>query len=123
MTVLAEPTTRRVRESHLSRILDGRNSLGAMFMLPAAAILLLFLAYPLVLGLWLGMTDTKIGGAGRFIGLQNFVSLSKDTVFWLSVFNTTFYTVVASAMSRDDAPTSIVNSPPSSSQPRSAVDQ
>ena len=65
-------------------------------MLPAAAILLLFLAYPLGLGLWLGLTDTKIGGSGRFVGLANFVSLAKDTVFWLSVFNTTFYTVVAS---------------------------
>ncbi|WP_315835936.1 sugar ABC transporter permease [Bradyrhizobium prioriisuperbiae] len=96
MTVLAEPTVRRVRESQLSRMLDGRNTLGAMFMLPAAAILLLFLAYPLVLGLWLGMTDTKIGGAGRFIGWNNFSSLAKDTVFWLSVFNTTLYTVVAS---------------------------
>lgn len=96
MTVLAEPTVQRVRESQLSRMLDGRNALGTMFMLPAAAILLLFLAYPLVLGLWLGMTDTKIGGAGRFIGWDNFASLAKDSVFWLSVFNTTLYTVVAS---------------------------
>ena len=42
------------------------------------------------------MTDTKIGGAGRYIGFANFVSLSKDSVFWLSVFNTIFYTVTAS---------------------------
>jgi multiple sugar transport system permease protein len=69
-----------------------------MFMVPAIAILVLFLAYPLALGFWLGMTDTKIGGAGRFIGFQNFVSLSKDSVFWLSVFNTIFYTVAASAV-------------------------
>jgi multiple sugar transport system permease protein len=98
MTVLAEPTVRRAPASRLSRAFDGRNLLGAMFMLPAAAILLLFLAYPLGLGLWLGLTDTRIGGEGRFIGLENFRSLAKDTVFWLSVFNTTFYTVVASAI-------------------------
>ncbi|MFI4995282.1 MAG: carbohydrate ABC transporter permease [Hyphomicrobiales bacterium] len=67
-------------------------------MLPAAAVLLLFLAYPLVLGLWLGLTDTKIGGAGRFIGIANFVSLAKDSVFRLSVFNTALYTVVASVV-------------------------
>lgn len=75
---------------------DNRHFLGALFMLPAAAILLVFLAYPLGLGFWLGLTDTKIGEAGRFIGLGNFVSLAHDTVFWLVVFNTTFYTVVAS---------------------------
>ena len=36
-------------------------------MLPAAAILLVFLAYPLALGFWLGLTDTNAGraGAGR----------------------------------------------------------
>jgi multiple sugar transport system permease protein len=65
-------------------------------MVPAITILVLFLAYPLALGFWLGMTDTKIGGAGRYIGFGNFVSLSKDSVFWLSVFNTIFYTVAAS---------------------------
>ena len=67
-------------------------------MVPAAVILLVFLAYPLGLGFWLGATDTKIGQSGRFIGLANFVSLARDTVFWLSVFNTTLYTVVASAV-------------------------
>ena len=67
-------------------------------MIPAAVILLVFLAYPLGLGFWLGATDTKIGQSGRFIGLANFVSLARDTVFWLSIFNTTLYTVVASAV-------------------------
>ncbi len=79
-----------------SRILDERNLLGFIFMLPAAAILLVFLAYPLGLGFWLGLTDTPIGQRGRFIGLANFVSLAHDSVFWLSVFNTLFYTAVAS---------------------------
>ena len=79
-------------------MLDERNLMGALFMMPAAAFLLLFLAYPLVLGLWLGFTDTKIGGAGRFVGLANFVSLAKDSVFQLSIFNTVLYTVVASVV-------------------------
>jgi multiple sugar transport system permease protein len=67
-----------------------------VFMMPAALLLLVFLTYPLGLGLWLGMTDTPIGGAGRFIGFGNFVSLARDSVFWLVVFNTLLYTVVAS---------------------------
>jgi len=85
-----------VRSRRRARLLDERNVLGAIFMVPAAATLLLFLAYPLALGLWLGLTDTKIGGAGRFIGIANFISLAKDSVFQLSVFNTMLYTIVAS---------------------------
>jgi multiple sugar transport system permease protein len=77
-------------------VLDGRNSLGLLFMLPAAALLLVFLTYPLGLGVWLGFTDTRIGRDGVFIGLENYELLWTDTVFWLSVFNTILYTVVAS---------------------------
>ncbi|MBR0962742.1 sugar ABC transporter permease [Bradyrhizobium diazoefficiens] len=99
MAVMAEPVAVPARRSSLwTRAFESRHFLGAMFMVPAVAILILFLAYPLALGFWLGMTDTKIGGAGRFIGFQNFVSLAKDSVFWLSVFNTIFYTVTASAV-------------------------
>ena len=98
MAVLAEPVAQAARTSLWSRALESRNFLGVLFMLPALAILILFLAYPLALGFYLGTTDTKIGGAGRFIGLANFVSLAKDSVFWLSVFNTIFYTVTASVV-------------------------
>ena len=80
------------------RLLDDRNFLGVALIAPAAAFLLVFLAYPLGLGFWLGMTDASIGQPGRFIGLRNFVSLAHDSVFWLSVFNTLLYTVVASAL-------------------------
>jgi multiple sugar transport system permease protein len=80
------------------RLLDDRNVLGLLMIAPAAAFLLVFLAYPLGLGFWLGMTDATIGQPGRFIGFANFVSLAHDQIFWLSVFNTTFYTVVASAL-------------------------
>jgi multiple sugar transport system permease protein len=86
----------RRRRAAWSLIADGRNLMGVLFMIPAAGILIIFLAYPLGLGFWLGLTDTKVGEIGRYIGLSNFVSLAHDTVFWLAVFNTTLYTVVAS---------------------------
>ena len=44
------------------------------------------------------MTNATIGQPGRFVGLANFVSLAHDDIFWLSVFNTTVYTVVASVL-------------------------
>lgn len=82
--------------SLLARINNNANLLGPLFMLPAAIILLLFLTYPLGLGFWLGLTDTKIGRPGVFVGLANYISLFGDSVFWLVVFNTVFYTAVAS---------------------------
>jgi len=84
--------------SLLARAQNDRNVLGALFMLPAAALLLVFLTYPLGLGAWLGFTDTTIGRAGRFVGFENFASLFQDSVFWLSVWNTFLYTAVASAV-------------------------
>jgi len=82
----------------LERIGQSRGALGFLFMLPAAALLLLFLAYPLGLGVWLGFTDEKIGRPGIFIGIENYQYLWSDSVFWLSVFNTLLYTIVASAL-------------------------
>jgi multiple sugar transport system permease protein len=67
-------------------------------MLPAAALLLVFLTYPLGLGLWLGFTDARIGRAGHWVGVENFQSLFDDSLARLSLFNTLFYTVVASVV-------------------------
>ena len=80
------------------RLNADRNWLGLWFMLPAVAILLLFLAYPLGLGIWLSFTDTRIGRSGAFIGLENYEWLWDDGIFWLSVFNTLLYTGVASVI-------------------------
>jgi multiple sugar transport system permease protein len=82
----------------MKKLLNNRNFLGLAFMLPAAALLLVFLTYPLGLGTWLGFTDTKIGRAGHWIGFSNFEYLAGDSVARLSLFNTLFYTVVASVV-------------------------
>jgi len=80
-----------------SIVADSRDLLGWLFMVPAAALLLVFLLYPLGLGLWLGLTDANLGEPGKFVGFDNFATLFSDDVYWLSVFNTIVYTVVASA--------------------------
>jgi multiple sugar transport system permease protein len=78
--------------------LQSRGFLGFLFMLPAAIFLIVFLTYPLGLGVWLGFTDARIGRAGTYVGLENYESLWNDTLFWLVVFNTILYTVVASGV-------------------------
>ncbi len=80
------------------RIKVNREWLGFWFMLPAGAILILFLAYPLGLGVWLSFTDARIGRSGIFVGLENYEWLWGDNVFWLAVFNTLLYTTVASTI-------------------------
>src|SRR5437868_2968496 len=90
--------TTRPRTPSLQRLENSRLALGLLFLLPAAVLLLLFLTYPLGLGVWLGFTDERIGRSGIFIGLENYEFLWHDSVFWLSVFNTLLYTIVASVL-------------------------
>jgi multiple sugar transport system permease protein len=96
MAVQIQAASRTFAPRRRLQLGENRNFLGLLFMLPAGALLLVFLTYPLALGLWLGMTDARVGGSGNFIGFANFTSLARDSVFWLSVFNTSLYTVVAS---------------------------
>jgi multiple sugar transport system permease protein len=82
----------------LSRLQNSRNGLGLLFMLPATLLLVVFLTYPLGLGIWLGFTDTKVGREGMFVGLENYEFLWDDAVTRLALFNTLFYTFVASVL-------------------------
>ena len=96
------PSSIATQASHDTRAWDrlkvDRNWLGAWFMLPTAAFLILFLAYPLGLGVWLSFTDARIGRPGAFIGIENYEWLWDDSTFRLSVFNTMLYTAVASVI-------------------------
>src|SRR5512147_2765819 len=95
---LKPPARTTLREATAwDRLKTNNNWLSIWFMLPAAAFLILFLAYPLGLGVWISFTDARIGRSGAFIGLENYEWLWDDSVFWLSVFNTLLYTGVASA--------------------------
>ncbi len=80
------------------KLQNSRNGLGLVFMAPATVLLVLFLTYPLGLGVWLGFTDTKIGRGGEFIGLENYEFLWEDSVTRLALFNTLFYTFIASVL-------------------------
>jgi len=82
--------------SPLARLFESRHFLGLLFMLPAGVLLLLFLTYPLGLGVFLGFTDAKVGRPGEWIGTENYEFLVTDSVFRLSVWNTFLYTGIAS---------------------------
>jgi multiple sugar transport system permease protein len=82
----------------MGKLLNNRHFLGLLFMLPAGVLLLIFLTYPLGLGTWLGFTDTKVGRAGVWVGIDNYKYLWGDSVTRLALFNTLFYTFVASVI-------------------------
>jgi len=66
-----------------------------LFLLPAVLILVGLLGYPLVLGVWLSLTNETLAESGQFVGLSNFTYLVQDPVFRTAVFNTVLYTVVS----------------------------
>jgi multiple sugar transport system permease protein len=89
----------RVRElSPWGRLMVNRNWLALWFMAPAAFFLLMFLAWPLVLGVWLSFTDARLARPGQFVGLENYQWLWDDSIVWQSVFNTLLYTIIASVV-------------------------
>src|SRR5579871_4594040 len=86
---------RRSPPNFLTRLFDYKPFLIFLCLLPAVGLLMVFLTYPLGLGVYLAFTDTQIGRAGEWIGLENFESLLNDRIFINTVFNTIFYTAVA----------------------------
>ena len=79
----------------MKQLWHNTNFLGFLFMAPAAAFLILFLVYPLGLGIWLSFTDAKIGTPGQWVGIENYEWIIGDSKFQTAVFFTIFYTLVA----------------------------
>ncbi len=81
--------------ARLRGYLDKEHVAGWILIVPAASILAIFIAYPLLLGVWFSLTDKRIGGgAEHFIGLRNFRLLLNDSIFLQTVRNTLIYTTV-----------------------------
>ena len=62
-----------------ARFWDREAPLAYLFMVPGLLILLLFMAYPFFLGIYLSMTDKMVGFADfSFIGFENYQLLLND---------------------------------------------
>lgn len=74
-----------------SRALQRREDIaGYSFMLPSLIFFVGFVLIPMVICIWLSLTDSNMHtqGGGNFIGLRNFSSLFKDEVFLDALWNT-----------------------------------
>ncbi len=86
------------RASWISRALDNERTLGYALMAPAAILILVFIAYPFVIGVGMSLTDKLVGQPGNFIGLDNYRKLFESDIFWRTGFNTIFFTTVATIL-------------------------
>lgn len=74
-----------------SRALQRREDIaGYSFMLPSLVFFVGFVLIPMVICIYLSMTDSNmhIQGGGNFVGLKNFFDLAKDKVFLEALWNT-----------------------------------
>lgn len=71
--------------------------LGPALVAPAVLILLLLIAYPFCVAIWLSMTDKVIARSdtGNFIWFANFTKLFKDSIFQRTTINTFNYALVS----------------------------
>ena len=93
MAVTALATAEGKRPSRLRRLEDER-WLALALLTPTAVLLGLFIAYPFVEGVLLSLTSARVGDAGQFVGLKNFVKIWDDSIFHTTVWNTFWYTGV-----------------------------
>jgi ABC-type sugar transport system permease subunit len=66
-----------------------------LFISPAVLGFLVFAAYPTVRGFYLSFTDFRVLSPPSWVGLDNFVTLIHDEVFWNSLKVTTYFVVLS----------------------------
>ncbi len=60
---------------------------------PAVFLMLVLLAYPFLLAVYISLTDRVLGEPGRFIGIGNYLKLLQDSLFRQTVWNSFVYTI------------------------------
>ena len=72
-----------------------RRTLAAyLFITPSFLGVLIFIAFPVLFALYMSLTQWDGITDPQFIGLQNFVSIFQDQIFWITMRNTLIYTAV-----------------------------
>lgn len=84
--------------ARFSACLENEAFFGYVLMLPALALILIFIAYPFGLGIWMALTDKLVGKPGEFVGLQNFTRMFQSEIFWRTAWNTVIFTISATVL-------------------------
>ena len=92
MAAIAQ-TERWPGQSWVRRVFRPEAVTGYALISPAVFLMLVLLAYPFVLAVYISLTDRILGEPGRFVGLGNFVKLLQDPLFRQTVWNSFVYTL------------------------------
>ena len=90
-----EPLERRAQMGRIATALEDERILGFVLLTPALILILVFIAYPFVLGIWMSLTDKLVGTPGNFVGLANYTRLLDSDIFRTAAWNTVFFTFMA----------------------------
>ena len=93
-TTIQDGVTQFGQKHQKGGILEDERWFAAALLFPTAVLLGLFIAYPFFEGIWLSLTNTRVGVPGEFVGLRNFEKVWNDNIFREAVWNTCLYTVV-----------------------------
>src|SRR5688572_23038791 len=89
------PLERRAKMGRIATALEDQRILGFVLLTPALILILVFIAYPFVLGIWMSLTDKLVGTSGNFVGLANYARLLDSDIFRTAAWNTLFFTFMA----------------------------
>jgi len=75
--------------------MTARKQQGILLILPALIVMGIFTLYPLLEGIRIAFTNKHFLKEGvEFVGLQNFIRLLSDEIFWISLYHSVTLTVV-----------------------------
>lgn len=86
--------TKHAHSVALSRLPGNRSSRFVPYLIPGILGLAIIVIIPFVWNIYLSLTRWRGVGPVRFIGLQNWQRLFKDSTFWISFLNS-FWIIVA----------------------------
>ncbi|SHE98988.1 multiple sugar transport system permease protein [Kaistia soli DSM 19436] len=73
---------------------DRSQWIGLLYIAPAIILVAIFFVIPLVMTIWMSLHNWPLMGGHTFIGLDNYVAITKDTRFWNALKFTLYYTVI-----------------------------
>jgi multiple sugar transport system permease protein len=95
----AAPVSRSLRPGlRPSEWLERESVFSWVMLTPPLLFLVAFLGYPFFYGVWLSFFQRQVAAEAHFVGLNNFVNLWDDPIFWKSVVNTVKFTGVATVL-------------------------
>ena len=89
---------RPLRFGRLREFVERESVFSWLILTPPILFLLLFLGYPFFYGVYLSFYHKEVARAATFVGVDNFVKLYNDPIFWQSVRNTIVFTGVATIL-------------------------